>query len=314
MPIIKYKNYYNFFKKKNLVLYYIKVAWYNVSWIKCVDATCYGNLEHKELKLASGQSRFLCGANSSLLQEEYFSSQPVVLKAHRFHDYTSTIWTENQWCEWGMLQLNTALIVLPFLLSFITGESSIQAPVQMRLDVSIKHIGGIDCWRVIWRCCGRVSTFKMAAQQAKSSSDHDGKNLFCPACLSCSYLSVALPDTLPQLHYQTHYLLHYLTHYLSCTTRLTTYLTTWHTTSVALPDSLPDTLPQLHYQTHYLLDYLTHYLSCTRLIETNIKSKIVNIFELQLAIHQKYVRFFIWTLLIFWLKFLFNLPIRLCPH
>ena len=38
-----------------------------------------------------------------------------------------------------MLQLNTALIVLPFLFSFITGESSIQAPVQMRLGVSIKY-------------------------------------------------------------------------------------------------------------------------------------------------------------------------------
>ena len=40
-------------------------------------------------------------------------------------------------------------------------------------------IGGIDCWPVIWRCCGLVSTwgFKMAAQPGKSSSDHDGKNL-----------------------------------------------------------------------------------------------------------------------------------------
>ena len=59
---------------------------------KCsFDATDYGNLERKELKLASGQSRFLCGANSLLLQKEYFSSQPVVLKAYsgndRFHDY-----------------------------------------------------------------------------------------------------------------------------------------------------------------------------------------------------------------------------------
>ena len=57
----------------------------------------------------------------------------------------STICTENPWCEWGMLQLNTALIVLPFLLSFITGKSSIQAPVQMRLGVRIKYPNIKEC-------------------------------------------------------------------------------------------------------------------------------------------------------------------------
>ena len=50
-----------------------------------------------------------CGANSSLLQEEYFFSQPVVLKAYsgndRFHDYIHHMdWKSVVWIRHAPIQ------------------------------------------------------------------------------------------------------------------------------------------------------------------------------------------------------------------
>ena len=68
-----------------------------------------------------------------------------------------------------MLQLNTALIVLPFLLSFITGKSSIYAPVEMRLGVKIKYTN-------IKNTISHLSQKPLAATSTSAVFESDGSS------------------------------------------------------------------------------------------------------------------------------------------
>ena len=124
--------------------------------LKLCCATGYGNIERIELKLVSGQSRFLYGANSLLLQEEYFSYSGN----DSFHDYIhhmhwkSVVRISNRSIKLFVNNYLKELLHFPFILGFRETSKCWRATCKRTCKVGRK-----DQWtgeherkiRIIWK-------------------------------------------------------------------------------------------------------------------------------------------------------------------